>query len=547
MNKRILKTIIGVLCCAHMCAAAQDAPVQPPPFYSRIVRAFAGTFPEQHISKHPLDAAISSLAWTNYLTSLDCDHEYFLKSDVEKFRSQEKEIAGKLKDGDLSFAYEAFDTLRQRVRERYGKYKDGKQFLDAVNTADSELVLQRYLSAFAHAYDPYCEYLSKTMVDELTIQERHALDGIGADIAMRNGFIEIESIVPGGPAGCDTRDIRLRPGDRIIAVAQGSGPAENVLHKPAYQVTKLVRGKKGTKVVLTVIGPESGAKSRQVDLVRDRINYERIMVSSETRRAGHGQIGIVRIPIIYAGNRDTHSCADDVVAALNCMRTQNVDGLIMDLRGNGGGEVPEAERVAGLFVAAGPLGQFVTRRGIEIARNPERNMTYSGPLVVLVDQLTASAAEIVAAILQDYGRAVIVGNSGTHGKGIGQITYRLGRDPAFGSIKVSTIAYYRLSGEALESTGVLPDILVPSEQGVNRATRDWCSIMTNLPPVAKLTFTPMADMNSVITQLRRNMEGRGAIKQSPGTNENDRVLTQGIAVLSDLAAIQQRQHIQFHQ
>jgi carboxyl-terminal processing protease len=527
---------------------AQDEPIQPPPFYSRIVQAFAGTFPEQHLSKHPLDAAISSLAWTNYLNSLDYDHEYFLASDVKNFRSHEKEIAGKLKDGDLSFAYEAFDTLRQRVRERYGMYKDGKQFLDAVNTADSELVLQRYLSAFAHAYDPYSEYLSRMMVEEFGIQKQHALDGIGADIAMRNGFIEIENILPGGPAGCDARDIRLRPGDRIIAVAEEGGQPENVLHKPAYQVTRLVRGKKGTKVVLTVLGPEAGAKPRQVDLVRDRINLERSIVTFEIRQTGDanpaGKIGVVRIPLFYTGNHNAHSSgteqgssAVDVAYALDCMRTQNMDGLLMDLRDNRGGDVPEAEEVAGLFITPGPLGQLATRRGIETIEDPVRKISYTGPLVVLVDRFTASAAEIVAAILQDYGRAVIVGESRTYGKGIGQNIYRLGRDASFGSIEVSYIAYYRLSGESTESKGILPDILISSKQGLNSATRDWCSIMTNLPPVAKLNFAPMADMSSVIPQLRRKLEERGAVKQGSGTNENDRVLTQGIAVLSDLIAI----------
>lgn len=144
------------------------------------------------------------------------------------------------------------------------------------------------------------------------------------------------------------------------------------------------------------------------------------------------------------------------------MRTQNVAGLLMDLRGNGGGDVPEAEKMAGFFITVGPLGQFLSRRGIETAENNERKILYSDPLVVLVDKHTGSAAEIVAAILQDYGRAVIVGDSRTYGKGIGQATYRLGRDSSFGSIKVSDIAYYRLSGESTESKGISPDIVVDS-------------------------------------------------------------------------------------
>ena len=561
MRNKFHITIFMVLIGLLGPAWAGDEALKPQPNYAGIAKAFAGTLAAKHLTHHPIDETISCMAWTNYLTSLDCDHEYFLQSDMDKFRLREKRLGDNLKKGDLGFAYEVFQTFEQRVRTRYSLHKDGKQVLAAMKNVNSETVLQSYLSSFAHAYDPFSEYNSKTMLDEQNIQETHSLVGIGATLSTENGIAEIAVIWPDGPADRDPRNDKLQPGDRILAVAQGDDPPVNISHKLAPEIAGLIRGKKGTKVVLTVTAPVNNAMPRQIDLIRDEVSIEQQFVNANIVQLANNKgtpkkLGIVRIPAFYGAGADIpesgpkgRSSAADTAGTLRELLAQNVDGVLLDLRNNGGGSTPESAGVAGLFIGCRPLGQIVTDGRLEILDTPDSGLTYTGAVVVLVNRSTASASELLAGALQDYGRAVIVGDSRTYGKGVCQTTYRLGRDTSSGSIKITNIAYYRVSGESPQCKGICPDILLPSPPVSQQAVEGMSLLSTNLPAVHRTGYEPVLDLGLTISKLReeserrRNMKSTGA--SSTGIDE-DASLGEGLAILDDLIVIQQKGHLQFY-
>jgi carboxyl-terminal processing protease len=356
--------------------------------------------------------------------------------------------------------------------------KQYEQLRTVLLDSDSEWVLQRYLTAFAQAYDPHSGYMSPASVEDFDIEMKLSLVGIGTLLRSEDGAAKIEQIIPGGPADRDKRDIRLRPGDKIVGVAQGDGESQNILHWPLSKVVKLIRGKKGTRVVLTVIpvSDPSGMTTRAVDLVRDEVKLEAQEAKGRIVEAAGGdgvrrKLGVITLPAFYANMKvtsaraaDYKSSADDVRRAMLDALAKGAEGVLLDLRNNGGGSLIEAVKMVGLFIVTGPVVQVKEGAGpVRILTDDDPSAAYDGPLVVLVDRRSASASEIVAGALQDYGRAVVVGDSKTHGKGTVQSVVELRRgDPNFGSLKVTTAKYYRISGGSTQLRGVVPDIVVSS-------------------------------------------------------------------------------------
>jgi len=513
--------------------------IQPPGWYADIVRSFTARFPRAHLSHHPLDGAVASQAWTNYLASLDPQKTYFLPADLDEFRAEESRLADGLKKGDVSFAYRAFDAFRERVMR-----KDGAT--GSVNDLDAEWVLQKYLSAFAHAYDPYSDYLCPTMAEHYDIRHRLSLVGIGVIFSLEQGTVNVVELVPGGPAERDTSVARLKPGDRIVAVAQGAGPAENIVHQPLSRILSLVRGTKGSRVVLTAVSPSDSARSspRPVALVRAEVNVEALTARGEVREARGDdgivrKVGVIRLPAFYGDGESgsdagAGSSTRAVRGLLAHIQTQQVDGVILDLRNNGGGSLPEAVGTAGLFIRSGPVLQVLRGKRVEVIDDPDSGIAYSGPLVVLVNGMTASAAELVAGTLQDYGRAVIVGDDRTYGKGTCQNTYTLGRTPRLGAIHVTTLAYFRVSGESPHAKGVTPDIVLPSlaDQRDRVSARE-----TPFPPVKKADYSAVADLSAVLGRLKDAVEKRKALQSDAG----DPVLDASCAILADLTTMTRKE------
>jgi carboxyl-terminal processing protease len=401
-------------------------------------------------------------------------------------------------------------------------HKQYSEFRTLLDDSDAEWVFQRYLTSFAQAYDPHSEYMSPTSLENFNIDMKLSLEGIGALLRSEDGAAAISELVPGGPADRDKREIRLRPGDKIIAVGQGASPPVDILHWPLQKVVALIRGPKGTTVVLIVIpaSDPSGQTTKRVDLVRDRVKLEERAAKGETRevKGADGatrRLAVITVPQFYANvearfrtSPEYRSSADDVSRILRDVSTQDVAGVLLDLRNNGGGYLPEAVKMAGLFIRSGPMVQVQDREGVKVWRDSNSQIAYAGPLAVLVNRVSASASEIVAGALQDYGRAVIIGDRKTLGKGTVQRLGPLSDDPSLGSLKVTNASYYRVSGGSTQLKGVTPDVILPSLFDGMEFGEEFFPNPMPWSRISPADFAPAADLTTAIPVLRKQSEER---------------------------------------
>lgn len=413
-------------------------------------------------------------------------------------------------DADALLSPEAF------LRKRY------KQFLMVLEDSDADFVLQRYFTAFAQAYDPHSEYMTPSSSEDFEISMKLSLGGIGALLQSEDGAAKIEKIIPGGPAA---RDGRLKAGDKIIAVTQENGETVDILHWPLYKAVGVIRGKKGSKVILTVIPASdiSGSRTVKIALVRDEVKLEDQEAKGDVvfvpdEQGASNAVGVITLPAFYAdmknrlnGKSEYKSSTRDVARILSDMKARKVRGVILDLRDNGGGSLAEAVEMTGLFFPEGPVVQVRDNRGVQVLPDVDPDTLYDGPLVVLVNRRSASASEILAAALQDYGRAVIVGDSKTHGKGTVQSWQPLDeRKKALGSIKVTTHSFYRVAGGSTQMKGVVPDIIIPSPLDVLEVGEEYLPHAMAWTVISMAQYQPFADLSPWIPQLRqKSLDRRG--------------------------------------
>lgn len=351
------------------------------------------------------------------------------------------------------------------------------QALRNIHEQTREDILKTFLSVLAQTYDPHSEYLSKEDLESFNIQMSLSLFGIGAELRSDEGYAKIMDLVPGGPA---QKDGRLKVGDRISAVAQGDKDFTDVIDMKLDKVVEMIRGKKGTTVRLKVI-PAHSADTKTIVLVRDEVKLKDKAAGAEIIERGESQgqprrLGWIRLPSFYAdmehsGLKNARSTTRDVLTLLNRLKQENIGGLVIDLRNNGGGSLEEAVNLTGLFVKKGPVVQARDSNGnMHVSRNRDPAVAYDGPLVVLTNRLSASASEIFAAALQDCGRAVIVGDESTFGKGTVQTMLEIGRFIPFlgsdsneaGALKLTIQKFYRIAGGSTQLRGVTSDIKLPS-------------------------------------------------------------------------------------
>jgi carboxyl-terminal processing protease len=362
-------------------------------------------------------------------------------------------------------------TAEESIGKRY------RQFRITIEDNDADGVLQSYLTAFAQAYDPHSAYMSQSSSEDFDIDMKLSLFGIGAMLRSDEGTARVEQLIQGGPAERDRRDNRLRPGDKIVAVGQDGEPLVGILHWPLPKVVRLIRGPRGTRVVLQVIpaSDPSGATTKLVDLVRDEVKLEEQAAKGEIREVPTAvgekrKLGVIVVPAFYAamqrgplGMGGGRRVTTDVLELLSKLRRDGAEGLVLDLRNNGGGSLGEAISLTGLFIPAGPVVQVHEADQTKVLPDMDPSQPYAGPLVVLVSRVSASASEIFAAALQDYGRAVIVGGSKTHGKGtVQQVIPMQDGNPTYGSLKVTISEFFRVTGRSTQKYGVTPDIVLPS-------------------------------------------------------------------------------------
>ncbi len=392
-----------------------------------------------------------------------------------------------------------------------------------VHEEDREEQVKLYLDALAQSYDPHSEYLSKADFKNFNIQMGLSLVGIGAMLRTEDGYAKIESLVPGGPAQVDGR---LKVGDRITAVGQGQGEFVDVRDMRLDKVVEMIRGKKGTKVRLLAIPANAPDPSQRknVELVRDEIKLKdqearADIIIKKDENGNPVKLGWLTLPSFYADmDRHSKSTTRDVLALLKRLKKENVAGLVVDLRRNGGGSLEEAISLTGLFLKSGPIVQTKGSNGnIVISSDPDPGISYSGPLIVLTSRQSASASEIFAAALQDYGRAVIVGDKNTFGKGtvqtilpIGRFTSLLGsRSDDDGELKLTIQKFYRVAGGSTQLHGVASDIVLPTLTDLPEFGEGALKNCLPYDEVPKARFTKWSDGHPLfVEELKRRSSER---------------------------------------
>jgi carboxyl-terminal processing protease len=488
-----------------------------------------------HLNHPPIDDAASRRLFARFLKDLDPTKQYFLQSDIDGWKKYETELDDQLLRGELTFPYQVYERLMTRLNERMKLVEElvaadhdftVKEYLDtdydnmpyAKNAEEAkerwrkrikfDLLMQRvgekplaeaeakekvltrykglqrrwkqvdnadllelYLTSLTTSLDPHSTYMSPNTLDDFEIAMRLNLDGIGALLRSEDGATSIAEIIPGGAAA---KDGRLKPNDKITAVAQGDGKYNDVVGLKIQDVVKQIRGPRGTKVQLRVI-PVGKVEPVEIELTRSKVELKGQEARGEVVEQGKKadgtpyRFGVIDLPSFYADPESGKSATTDVRRLLKEFETKKVDGVILDLRHNGGGLLGEALSLTGLFFDQGPVVQVKDLRGKVSRRDdPEPGTVYAGPLMVLTSRFSASASEITAGALQDYSRALIVGDSATHGKGTVQRVIDIGdylADKAplkLGALKLTIEQFYRPSGESTQARGVISDVAIPS-------------------------------------------------------------------------------------
>jgi carboxyl-terminal processing protease len=524
---------------------------------------------KHHFRQSRLDDVVSNGFLTNYLNALDYNHMIFLQTDVDAFKAKYgTKLDDATKSGSVAPCFQIFDLYLDRLEERNilvqkllkqeFDFSEEDSFAVARNKEPwpkddlesaklwrqrikyellqarlakekpeetiglisrrynrlektmRELergdVLQLYLTSLAHTYDPHSDYMSPSEATNFEIQHINlSLTGIGAQLVWDDGYTKIKDLIPGGPAAISKQ---LRPGDKIVAVAQANGEAVDVIEMPLNKVVEMIRGKKGTEVKLTIVPAKNPDSKRTISLIRDEIKFKeqfaKARVYDYSDAAGVAQkIGVITLPQFY------DNCASHVETLIDRLKKENISALVLDLRRNGGGILDEAVQLTGLFIKKGPVVQVKEpKKEAHVLNDTDSKVAWDGPLVVAVGKLSASASEIVAGALQDYGRAVVVGDQSTHGKGTVQQVLSLEsvipknqvENP--GKLKLTVSKFYRVSGSTTQKQGVTPDIILPSIYDyldIGEASLENCLPADQTTPA---TYNQLDQVKPYLTQLQ---------------------------------------------
>ncbi len=428
---------------------------------------------------------------------------------------------------------------KETLKKRYETY------LSQNSKLQSDDVFQMFMDAFTEAIDPHTNYFNQFNKAQFKMEMSRSLEGIGATLETKNEFISINSLVAGGPAD---KSHLVNVGDRIVAVAQGKdGEFQDIIGWRIDNAIKLIRGNKGTVVRLKLL-PQGKAVSdptKTVEIIREKIVLKDQLAKKEIRSYQQNgktlKIGIINVPAFYvdfdaarAGNPNYQSTTHDVKIILDSLKRENVDGIVIDLRSNGGGSLTEAISLTGLFIKSGPVVQVRdTKNEVEVDKDEDPEIAYAGPLAVLVDRFSASASEIFAGAIQDYGRGIVLGTQ-TYGKGTVQTQIDLDKVVAsslsnriataatrigigkeanatgvdYGQLNLTIAKFYRISGGSTQHKGVIPDIKFPSAIPLDKYGEDTDPSALPFDVIAKSDYAKVGDFASVMPQLTQMHEGR---------------------------------------
>ncbi|WP_283130679.1 carboxy terminal-processing peptidase [Enterovibrio norvegicus] len=523
-------------------------------------------FEKSHYKQFQLNDAFSAEVFDRYLETLDFNRLFLTQEQVDMLSKWRSEFDDQLRSGETTAAYDIFNASLQKRFERYQyalslldneitfdanddmlvdrseepwakndaelnelwrlRVKNdalnlklaGKDWPDIRDTlkkrynnalkrltqTKSEDVFQIYLNAFSREVDPHTSYLSPRNAEQFQSEMNLSLEGIGAVLQVEDDFTVIRSLVAGGPASSSKK---LSPGDRIIGVAQDDDKVVDVIGWRLDDVVQLIKGPKGSKVKLEILPEGANSKSYKVTIVRDKIRLEDRAVKSELIEEGSAKVGVISVPSFYVG------LAEDTKKEIAKLKKDKVSGIVIDLRNNGGGALSEASALTGLFINGGPVVQVRDSYGrVKVNSDSDNTIYYDGPVTVLINRYSASASEIFAAALQDYGRAVILGEQ-SFGKGTVQQHRSLNHiydlfDKPLGHVQYTIQKFYRINGGSTQNLGVVPDIAFPTAvdpeetgESVEENALPWDSIN----PAA---YSTVGNTNGLVVELGKLHQSR---------------------------------------
>jgi len=488
--------------------------------HGKVAKRVSDLFSRSHYKYVSLNDALSQKVFERYIDQLDYNKQIFMQSDIGSLKAYQFVFDDNLKSGQLDPAYFIYQLNLTRRFQRYSyalsllnaeiKFdgKDEYQFdrteaawavdsdeLDKIwqkkvksdaltlkldgkkwpeikeqltkryNIAikqlvqtESEDVFQSFMNAYSRTIEPHTSYLSARNAERFNMEMNLSLEGIGAVLQLEDDYTVVRSLVPGGPA---ERSKQIFKNDKIVGVGQEGDQVIDVVGWRLDDIVDLIKGPKGTKVQLQIISGKSDAKNHVIEIVREQIRLEDREAKSSIETIKGKKIGVITIPSFYM------KLSEDVDRELALLSKENVEGIIIDLRNNGGGALSEATLLTGLFIPSGPVVQVRdSRNQIRVQEDENKSLSYSGPLTVLINRNSASASEIFAAALQDYGRAIAIGEQ-TYGKGTVQQHRRISRfydedAENIGSVQYTIAKFYRINGGSTQHKGVVPDIIFPS-------------------------------------------------------------------------------------
>jgi len=581
MKRKLLLWLIFVVSTAVQGATPDTPPeLKPIPEEAQAAHLAAEVLARYHYKATPVDTTLSAKVFDQYLKSLDPERLFFVQADIDQLSPYRTKLGDAILKEDLTVPFAIFNLFEQRAAERFGHArtllkqgfdfqqnetyqftrekepwpkteaemrelwrkrvkndwlrlklagKDDKSiveildkrydnYLKRMTRVKSADAFQAYMNAYTMAIDPHTNYMAPRAAEEFDISMRLSLVGIGAVLAEVDEYATIRELVAGGPAMLSGQ---LKPGDRIVGVAQGEGGVMiDVMGWRLDDTVALIRGPADTVVVLDVLPIDAGpdGKHRLISLVRKTVSLEQQAAKAAVHSIVDGnvtrRVGVITLGAFYEdfaarqkGSQDFRSAARDVARLLEGLKKEKVDSVLIDLRNNGGGSLAQAIEMTGLFIDQGPVVQQRGANGqISVERDTRAGAAWDGPMAVLINRSSASASEIFAAAIQDYGRGLIIGES-SFGKGTVQSVIDLDQvaknnKPQFGELKMTVAQFFRINGGTTQLRGVTPDITLPS--AVDAEVFGESSFDNALPwtQIKAANYSPAGDMKGLLPVLQ---------------------------------------------
>ena len=448
-----------------------------------------------------------------YLSLIDEQSDKPTKNLKKSPHKSNKKLPPVKKLTDAEMRAKAHDSVSKRFQKIF----------DRLAKEDRDDQLDNFYNSVTAVFDPHTTYLPAKKKEDFDIDITGKLEGIGAVLQEDGSYIKVVQVVPGGPAW---RQKDLEADDTILAVSQGSGDSVDLTDMKVDDAVRYIRGKKGTEVRLTVKKVDGTRKI--IPIVRDEIEVAASFAKSSVLqyKDNEARVGYIQLPKFYRDFENSQiNCTDDVKKELERLKKANVDAVVLDLRNNGGGALEDARLMSGLFIGKGPVVQVKDHTGkIEVLENEDPSVFYDGPLIVLINRFSASASEILAGAVQDYGRAVIIGGDFSHGKGTVQAVLNLNQGPllsmfgpTMGALKVTIQKFYRVTGASTQYKGVTSDIILPDLFSYVESREKDLEYSLPWDQIATKPFSKWSKFTYNLAQLREKSAAR--VKTNPRFNK----------------------------